>query len=90
GDSEDDVGHKKRKRPSFDDRLEDDDFDLIEENLGVKVKRGQKYRRVKKMSDDDEDDEEEYGKEEYRSQRHQLFPQAGRPPGQSGHQHPFW
>lgn len=23
----------------FDDRLEDDDFDLIEENLGVKVKR---------------------------------------------------
>lgn len=25
---------------SFDDRLEDDDFDLIEENLGVKVKRG--------------------------------------------------
>lgn len=65
GDSEDDVGHKKRKRTSFDDRLEDDDFDLIEENLGVKVKRGQKYRRVKKMSDDDEDDEEEYGKEEH-------------------------
>ncbi|XP_029401986.1 transcription elongation factor SPT6 [Mus pahari] len=65
GDSEDDVGHNKRKRPSFDDRLEDDDFDLIEENLGVKVKRGQKYRRVKKMSDDDEDDEEEYGKEEH-------------------------
>lgn len=24
---------------AFDDRLEDDDFDLIEENLGVKVKR---------------------------------------------------
>uniref|UniRef100_A0A452QK67 SPT6 homolog, histone chaperone and transcription elongation factor n=1 Tax=Ursus americanus TaxID=9643 RepID=A0A452QK67_URSAM len=64
GDSEDDVGHKKRK-PSFDDRLEDDDFDLIEENLGVKVKRGQKYRRVKKMSDDEDDDEEEYGKEEH-------------------------
>ncbi|XP_068387780.1 transcription elongation factor SPT6 isoform X2 [Eschrichtius robustus] len=65
GDSEDDVGHKKRKRTSFDDRLEDDDFDLIEENLGVKVKRGQKYRRVKKMSDDEDDDEEEYGKEEH-------------------------
>lgn len=65
GDSEDDVGHKKRKRTSFDDRLEDDDFDLIEENLGVKVKRGQKYRRVKKMSDDEDDDEEECGKEEH-------------------------
>ncbi|MXQ84576.1 hypothetical protein E5288_WYG020782 [Bos mutus] len=50
---------------SFDDRLEDDDFDLIEENLGVKVKRGQKYRRVKKVSDDEDDEEEEYGKEEH-------------------------
>ncbi|KAF4012148.1 hypothetical protein G4228_003879 [Cervus hanglu yarkandensis] len=65
GDSEDEVSHKKRKRTSFDDRLEDDDFDLIEENLGVKVKRGQKYRRVKKVSDDEDDEEEEYGKEEH-------------------------
>ncbi|EOB08431.1 Transcription elongation factor SPT6, partial [Anas platyrhynchos] len=63
GDSEDDVGHKKRKR-TFDDRLEDDDFDLIEENLGVKVKR-QKFRRVRKMSDDEDDEEEDYGKEEH-------------------------
>ncbi|KAM3854892.1 LOW QUALITY PROTEIN: transcription elongation factor SPT6 [Vipera latastei] len=63
GDSEDDVGRKKRKR-NFDDRLEDDDFDLIEENLGVKVKR-QKFRRVRKMSDDEDDKEEEYGKEEH-------------------------
>jgi transcription elongation factor SPT6 len=33
---------KKRKRESdddFDDRLEDEDYDLIEENLGVKVER---------------------------------------------------
>ncbi|XP_015682945.1 transcription elongation factor SPT6 [Protobothrops mucrosquamatus] len=63
GDSEDDVGRKKRKR-NFDDRLEDDDFDLIEENLGVKVKR-QKFRRVRKMSDDEDDKEEDYGKEEH-------------------------
>ncbi|KFU87702.1 Transcription elongation factor SPT6, partial [Chaetura pelagica] len=63
GDSEDNVGHKKRKR-TFDDRLEDDDFDLIEENLGVKVKR-QKFRRVRKMSDDEDDEEEDYGKEEH-------------------------
>uniref|UniRef100_A0A2K6TY16 SPT6 homolog, histone chaperone and transcription elongation factor n=1 Tax=Saimiri boliviensis boliviensis TaxID=39432 RepID=A0A2K6TY16_SAIBB len=43
GDSEDDVGHKKRKRseaPFHHGQLFDDDFDLIEENLGVKVKRG--------------------------------------------------
>uniref|UniRef100_A0A8C6X1E5 SPT6 homolog, histone chaperone and transcription elongation factor n=1 Tax=Naja naja TaxID=35670 RepID=A0A8C6X1E5_NAJNA len=62
GDSEDDVGRKKRKH--FDDRLEDDDFDLIEENLGVKVKR-QKFRRVRKMSDDEDEKEEDYGKEEH-------------------------
>ncbi|KAM4046625.1 transcription elongation factor SPT6 [Anomaloglossus baeobatrachus] len=62
GGSDDEIGHKPRKR-TFDDRLEDDDFDLIEENLGVKVKR-QKFRRVKKMSDD-EDEEEDAGKEEH-------------------------
>nr|XP_014354517.1 PREDICTED: transcription elongation factor SPT6 isoform X2 [Latimeria chalumnae] len=50
-----DVVHKRRKR-TFDDRLEEEDFDLIEENLGVKVKR-QKFRRVRKMSDDEEEDE---------------------------------
>lgn len=34
------VGTTLSSLASFDDRLEDDDFDLIEENLGVKVKRG--------------------------------------------------
>ncbi|KAL7976079.1 hypothetical protein Chor_009757 [Crotalus horridus] len=33
-------------------------------NLGVKVKR-QKFRRVRKMSDDEDDKEEDYGKEEH-------------------------
>lgn len=37
------VKGKRRKRSDdedeLDDRLEDDDYDLIEENLGVKVKR---------------------------------------------------
>ncbi|XP_069471429.1 transcription elongation factor SPT6 [Ambystoma mexicanum] len=62
GGSDEEVTHKKRKR-SFDDRLEDDDFDLIEENLGVKVKRQQKFRRVRKMSDDEEEEEEDLGEE---------------------------
>ncbi|PIO27958.1 hypothetical protein AB205_0200800 [Aquarana catesbeiana] len=61
--SEVEVGHKSKKRQRLDDRLEDDDFDLIEENLGVKVKR-QKFRRVRKMSED-EDEEEDAGKEEH-------------------------
>ncbi|KAF3840972.1 hypothetical protein F7725_006834 [Dissostichus mawsoni] len=42
-----------------DDYLDDDDLDLIEENLGVKVKRRKKkYDRVKTLDDDEEDDDE--------------------------------
>uniref|UniRef100_A0A4W5LS31 Transcription elongation factor SPT6 n=1 Tax=Hucho hucho TaxID=62062 RepID=A0A4W5LS31_9TELE len=42
----------------FDDRLDDDDIDLIEENLGVKVKR-QKFRRLRDMSDDEDEEGDE-------------------------------
>lgn len=41
-DSDASGGSKKRKKSDdedFDDRLEDEDYDLIEENLGVKVER---------------------------------------------------
>lgn len=41
-DSDASGGTKKRKKSDdedFDDRLEDDDYDLLEENLGVKVER---------------------------------------------------
>ena len=35
-----DEGKRKREEDSdIDDRLEDEDYDLIEENLGIKVKR---------------------------------------------------
>lgn len=42
GGDEDGGSGKKRKKhedDDLDDRLEDDDYDLIEENLGVKVER---------------------------------------------------
>lgn len=44
GDNSDSSRHEKRKKRSddedeLDDRLEDDDYDLLEENLGVKVQR---------------------------------------------------
>lgn len=41
GDDSEDEGPKKRKKSDdeLDDRLEDEDYDLIEENLGVKVAR---------------------------------------------------
>jgi transcription elongation factor SPT6 len=39
-DSDVSRGSKKEKRDDdFDDRLEDEDYDLIEENLGLKVER---------------------------------------------------
>lgn len=43
GEDSDGSGHVKRRKSDdedeLDDRLEDDDYDLIEENLGVKVQR---------------------------------------------------
>uniref|UniRef100_A0A673HB82 Transcription elongation factor SPT6-like n=1 Tax=Sinocyclocheilus rhinocerous TaxID=307959 RepID=A0A673HB82_9TELE len=58
-DSGEEVRHRRRKR-SYDDYLDDDDLDLIEENLGVKVKRRKKkYSRVKTMDDEGEDDEKD-------------------------------
>ncbi|XP_051533006.1 transcription elongation factor SPT6 [Myxocyprinus asiaticus] len=58
-DSGEEVRHRRRKR-IYDDYLDDDDLDLIEENLGVKVKRRKKkYSRVKTMDDEGEDDEKD-------------------------------
>lgn len=41
GEDSDASGREKRKKSDeeYDDRLEDEDYDLIEENLGVKVER---------------------------------------------------
>lgn len=42
GDSDGSNHHKKRKKSDdedFDDRLEEEDYDLLEENLGVKLER---------------------------------------------------
>ncbi|XP_061104360.1 transcription elongation factor SPT6 [Conger conger] len=59
-DSGEEIGHRKKKR-THDYRLDDDDIDLIEENLGVKVKR-KKFSRVRNMADD-EDEEDDDGRE---------------------------
>nr|XP_032517831.1 transcription elongation factor SPT6 isoform X1 [Danaus plexippus plexippus] len=57
-DSDASVGPKKRKKSDdeLDDRLEDEDYDLIEENLGVKVARN-KFKRLRRLEDDDSDNE---------------------------------
>lgn len=59
-DSDEDVGRKRRKRhDDYDDALEDEDYDLIEENLGVKVQRKKKFKRLRRIEDDEESDAEE-------------------------------
>ncbi|XP_076154074.1 transcription elongation factor SPT6 [Alosa pseudoharengus] len=51
---------RRRKKRTYDDYLDEDDLDLIEENLGVKVKRRKKrFERLRNMDDDEEDDEKD-------------------------------
>lgn len=61
GGEDSDGEHPKRKKSDdedeLDDRLEDEDYDLIEENLGVKVER-KRFKRLKKITDEGSDDDE--------------------------------
>lgn len=55
-------GSKKRKKSDdeeYDDRLEDEDYDLIEENLGVKVER-RKFKRLRRIQDEESEGEGEH------------------------------
>lgn len=62
GEDSDASGDSKKRKISdaeFDDRLEDDDYDLLEENLGHKVKRKKKFKRLRRLDDDESGDEQE-------------------------------
>ncbi|XP_078492453.1 transcription elongation factor SPT6 [Ciona intestinalis] len=50
---------QRKKRSARDLRLEDDDFDLIEENLGVKLKKRKKFSRLRTVSSDEDVSEDE-------------------------------
>ncbi|XP_054274705.1 transcription elongation factor SPT6-like isoform X1 [Macrosteles quadrilineatus] len=65
-DSDASGGSKKRKKSDdedFDDRLEDEDYDLLEENLGRKIERKKRFKRLKRIEDDDSGNEEQEGDE---------------------------
>ncbi|XP_076825036.1 transcription elongation factor SPT6-like [Clavelina lepadiformis] len=65
-DGEEKPARKKRKH---DLRLEDDDFDLIEENLGVKLKKRKKFSRLRTgSSDEEQSDEETEGRDAIRNE----------------------
>ncbi|KAL1451085.1 hypothetical protein WDU94_003378 [Cyamophila willieti] len=51
------IGNVKISDDELDDRLEDNDYDLIEENLGMKVQRKKQFKRLKRIEDDDSDDD---------------------------------
>ncbi|CAG7720260.1 unnamed protein product [Allacma fusca] len=60
-DAESDSSRKRKKSDNeddddSDDRLEDEDYDLLEENLGVKVKRKQ-FKRLKRLDEDSGDED---------------------------------
>ncbi|UYV64588.1 SUPT6H [Cordylochernes scorpioides] len=55
---EEDEEDKRKRHEELDHALEEDDYDLIEENLGVKVSRKKKFRRLKQFEDDESDQEE--------------------------------
>ncbi|CAG0894422.1 unnamed protein product [Darwinula stevensoni] len=60
-DSDQERHKRKRKRgkeSDYDDRLEDEDYDLLEENLGITLKRKKEFRRIRRLSDDEEEEEE--------------------------------
>ncbi|XP_008554918.1 transcription elongation factor SPT6 [Microplitis demolitor] len=61
-----DNSNKRKIHDDFDDRLDDDDYDLIEENIGVKLKR-KSFKRVRKLSDSESDDDEVQSKGDVKS-----------------------
>ncbi|KAK6192106.1 hypothetical protein SNE40_003644 [Patella caerulea] len=70
-----DEGKRKHEDSDIDDQLEDDDYDLLEENLGIKVKRKQKRKRIRVMSEDEDSDKEgdETGTDGKQTIEDQLF-----------------
>ncbi|KAJ8923462.1 hypothetical protein NQ315_002021 [Exocentrus adspersus] len=67
-DAESDASEKNAKKSDdedLDDRLEDEDYDLLEENLGVKVER-RKFKRLRRIQDEESEGEEEHDTEQER------------------------
>nr|XP_031850226.1 transcription elongation factor SPT6-like [Nomia melanderi] len=57
--SDDSRKRKKSDDEDFDDRLEDEDYDLLEENLGVKVERKHRFKRLRRIQDEESEGEQE-------------------------------
>ena len=52
-------GHKRKvDHEELEENLDDDDYELLEENLGRKIERKKKFRRIRFGSDDEEEDKD--------------------------------
>lgn len=77
-DSDDDEGGTKRARDDDEDdnsssSLDEEDFDLINDNLGIRVEKKKKFKRIKTtLNDDDSEEEVDDGKRI----QNELFPDA--------------
>ncbi|KAK2165049.1 hypothetical protein LSH36_55g00040 [Paralvinella palmiformis] len=67
-DGEDEVG-KDSEESELDDELEDDEIDLLEENLGIKIDRSKKRKRIRTQISSDEESEAE-GEDREKIARH--------------------
>ncbi|XP_043252748.1 transcription elongation factor SPT6-like isoform X1 [Colletes gigas] len=80
GEDSDGSGSGKRKKSDdedFDDRLEDEDYDLLEENLGVKVERKHRFKRLRRIQDEESEGEEEGETDERNAIANELFQGSG-------------
>nr|XP_033334830.1 transcription elongation factor SPT6-like [Megalopta genalis] len=76
--SDDSRKRKKSDDEDFDDRLEDEDYDLLEENLGVKVERKRRFKRLRRIQDEESDGEQEgEGDDERDAIANELFQGSG-------------
>lgn len=73
GESDDEEGGKKRRRDEeeSEEDLDDEDLDLLEENLGVKLSRKKKFKRVRRLIGEESEDEGE--KDERAAIANELF-----------------
>ncbi|KAF9917029.1 Transcription elongation factor spt6 [Lobosporangium transversale] len=58
-DSEDDEEDDEEELKRVKEDLDEEDLDLMEENTGVKIRRPEKFKRLKKRKQEDEDDDED-------------------------------
>lgn len=90
-DSEDDIGrgHKRsRDEDELEEDLEDDDYDLIEENLGRRIQRKKKFRRVRRLEDDDDEEGENDNINDREAIANELFDDDNDQPQPSNRERP--